>query len=186
MDRNALCTLLKTQPVMMPEPVCAQPRWKNLFKAVEGRLMIKSDETGSIASLGFLSVLVEMVTRQRDVGMLRPHAGEIGYEPIDVTMMFDGFPVDEISMTHWCLANCSLAEHLADQSEALLSVVCIARKTESNQGFHDTLKWNGVGEEFNSLVEKGFIQTSAGECLNMFASPHPPTPHTQIIPMTFI
>jgi hypothetical protein len=73
--------------------------------------------------------------------------------------MFDGFPVDEISMTHWCLANCSIAEEHADQSEALLRVVCIARKPESNLAFREMVLWNGVQDDFNLLVNKGFIET---------------------------
>eukprot|EP00965_Chrysotila_dentata_P037266 1240144-Pleurochrysis_carterae.AAC.1 len=71
--------------------------------------------------------------------------------------MFDGFPVERISICHFCLANASLSPNLSSQSKQLLRVVSCARISETNRQLRKALNLNSFAADFNQSVHDGGI-----------------------------
>eukprot|EP00965_Chrysotila_dentata_P088696 2928582-Pleurochrysis_carterae.AAC.1 len=99
--------------IRMLEPVPPKSRWAPVWLRVKQQLKIHVSDDGSVASRGFYTTLVEMIANHAQLGMTEACAGKAAATPLDVAFMFDGFPVERISVTHWCIGNSSLRPELS-------------------------------------------------------------------------
>eukprot|EP00965_Chrysotila_dentata_P203092 6181512-Pleurochrysis_carterae.AAC.2 len=81
-------------------------------------------------------------------------------EPIHIVILFDAFPVENISITHYCVANASLRPQLSDQPEQLLRGLCAAPVSESNAQLRRATTHNGLGAGFNQLARTELIKVA--------------------------
>ena len=100
----------------------------------------------------YFDVVEEMIWEHLQAEMIDPSLGLSPERPIKVCCMMDGFPVDTISLTQWCVALASLKPDLCDQSEALLRCFAITGLSESNAKFHRTLSENHLGDDLTQIV----------------------------------
>ena len=63
---------------------------------------------GTISSLRLKDVAPDMIAKHRSLGMMSPDTGTPGHLPVQLVLMFDGFPVNDLSIVHYCIANASL------------------------------------------------------------------------------
>eukprot|EP00965_Chrysotila_dentata_P036271 1207913-Pleurochrysis_carterae.AAC.1 len=68
-------------------------------------------------------VVKDMVQTHGEMLMTAEGAGTAEDKPIELVVMFDGFPVERISICHFCVSNASLCPDLSSQSKQLLRVV---------------------------------------------------------------
>ena len=71
--------------------------------------------------------------------------------PWESTFMFDAFPCENESFTHFCLSNSSIVESKSDESEALLRIVAAARLPENNTALRNA----DVPADYNQIQADG-------------------------------
>eukprot|EP00965_Chrysotila_dentata_P001833 60636-Pleurochrysis_carterae.AAC.1 len=117
---------------------------------------------GTIASLRLRDVIADLIVSHRQHNLMLDDAGSTPDKPVELTIMFDGFPVERISICHFCVANASLRPELSSQSEQLLRVVSCARISETNRQLRRALELNSFDADFNACVSKGGISLPDG------------------------
>ena len=135
----------------MLEPLPARSKWWAKFRQVKDQLRIEMNSDGSISSLRLKDVLPDMLRSHRQLGMMAPDVG-LGTSKAWVVLMFDGFPVDDISIVHYCIFNASLKAEVSTQSESLLRVLAVARISESNAQLHRAADHHHLAEDFNGFA----------------------------------
>ena len=138
--------------IRLPEPVPSRELWATALRLLKSELKISLNEDGTFAALRLLHVVVDMLSTQRRLRMLADGAGDSAEHPAEVVFMFDGFPVERISIEHFCVATASLRPELSSQSEQLLRVVNCSRIKENNPQMHRVAEHNRLGADFNELV----------------------------------
>eukprot|EP00965_Chrysotila_dentata_P109012 3601304-Pleurochrysis_carterae.AAC.1 len=104
---------------------------------------IDMNEDGTIATLRLRDVMRDLFITHRERGLMPAGIGDSAAKPILLPVMFDGFPVEHISITHLnCVANASLRAEISSQSEQLLRVVSCARISETNTQLRKALQQN--------------------------------------------
>eukprot|EP00965_Chrysotila_dentata_P205338 6182893-Pleurochrysis_carterae.AAC.2 len=63
---------------------------------------------GTVVSRQILEVLPDMLLMHKNLNTMQPDAGSTSEKVIHVVVLFDAFPVENISATHCCVANTSL------------------------------------------------------------------------------
>eukprot|EP00965_Chrysotila_dentata_P260313 6213859-Pleurochrysis_carterae.AAC.1 len=121
------------------------------------------NEDGSIATLRLHDVLVDLVTTHRQMGMMSDGAGSSATSPVELVVMFDGFPVERLSICHFCVANASLRPQLSSHSEQLLRVVSCAKVSETNAQLTKAVEHNHFAADFNAVVSKSGFSLLDGE-----------------------
>eukprot|EP00965_Chrysotila_dentata_P063854 2116251-Pleurochrysis_carterae.AAC.1 len=79
-------------------------------------------------------------------------------KPVELAVMFNGFPVERIPVCHFCVANASLRAELSSQSDQLLRVITCARISETNRQLNKSLELNSFADDFNCCVSEGGFQ----------------------------
>ena len=136
------------------EPVRARASWANKFRAVKGELKIEMNPDGTISSLRLIDVVPDMLQKHRALGMMDAEIGVTGGK-VKLVLMFDGFPVDDVSIVHFCVFNASLKPELCTQSESLLRVLTVARISENNAQLWRAAEHHHLGEDFNGYARDG-------------------------------
>eukprot|EP00965_Chrysotila_dentata_P157007 5187185-Pleurochrysis_carterae.AAC.1 len=139
----------------MLEPIPSRNKWAALWMTVKGQLQISIDSEGKVASRRLNSVLLEMLHEHKSRSMMREGVGEAADQPIEIVFMFDAFPVEAISVSHFCIGNASLRSEMSSLSEQLLRAITCGRISETNTQLREALLHNDVSLEFNSLLRDG-------------------------------
>eukprot|EP00965_Chrysotila_dentata_P241094 6204087-Pleurochrysis_carterae.AAC.1 len=138
--------------VRVPEPIPSRVRWSECFRKSKAELHIEMNTDGTIASRKLLNVVPEMIIAHRKHGMMLQEIGSEPSKPVELVIMFDGFPVKNICITHYCVANATLKPDLSDQSEQLLRMLCAARISETNAQLRRATNHHGLAAGFNSIT----------------------------------
>ena len=97
--------------VRIPEPIPSRTSWSQALRELKGELKISLHDDGTVAALRLSQVVREMISDFKQHGMLQPGAGDSAGNPVQVVFMFDGFPVERISIEHFCMLINSLIQN---------------------------------------------------------------------------
>eukprot|EP00965_Chrysotila_dentata_P066862 2213577-Pleurochrysis_carterae.AAC.1 len=137
------------------KPIPARNKWFAMWKAVKKQLRIEVDSEGNVASRRLNKVLQEMINDHGSKGMTRSGAGDTADDPIEIVFMFDAFPVEMISVSHFCVGNASLRQEMSSMSEQLLRAITCGRIPKTNSQLRTALQHNDVSVEFNNILRDG-------------------------------
>eukprot|EP00965_Chrysotila_dentata_P223461 6193584-Pleurochrysis_carterae.AAC.2 len=93
--------------VRMLEPVSPRTIWATASRDLHKSLKIDMNDDGTVDTLRLRDVLRDMFNIHRARGLMSDGTGESADKPMLLPVRFDGFPVEHISITHFCVANAS-------------------------------------------------------------------------------
>eukprot|EP00965_Chrysotila_dentata_P128873 4260999-Pleurochrysis_carterae.AAC.1 len=158
-DRHFHIVLLSSSYayVHMLEPVPPRTIWATAFCELRKSLKINMNDDSTVATLRLRDVLRDLFTTHRAHGLMPVNTGESDRRPMLLPVMFEGFSVKHILITHFCVANARLRPEISSQSEQLLRIIACARISETNMQLRKALQQNHFTEDFNSALSmKGF------------------------------
>ena len=168
---------IRGESTRLPEPIPSRKVWTAALREMKGDLKISLNEDGTVAALRLSAVVEDMVLTQRQLKMLRPGAGDSPENPVEIVFMFDGFPVERISVEHFCVGTASLRDDFSSQSEQLLRVINCSKIKENNPSLRRVAEYNSMGRDFNELVRvRGFKPTAPVE-----ENDYPPFVHVEML-----
>jgi hypothetical protein len=180
-DRNKRTPLIvnphnNADIVMVPRPFACRYLWAPMFQAAKRALNVETDESGTVAVRPFLTLACDMHRDDHASGSIAPEVGGSADNPLILTLMFDGFPLEKQSLEHMCLSNASVRDGIALHSEASLRCGLVAGTKETNAGLARLFEMAGVGADLNTIA----AGTVCLPCPDGDADRTPVTLHTRL------
>lgn len=137
---------------MVPRPFACRYLWAPMFQAAKHALNVQTDESGTVAVRPFLTLACDMYRDDHASGSIAPEVGRSADNPLILTLMFDGFPLEKQSLEHMCLSKASVHDGIALHSEASLRCGLVAGTKETNAGLARLFEMPGVGADLNTIA----------------------------------